>query len=207
MVVNVRAEETIENIIVEGRFLNRCGVITQLPAPNDVRNVLNAHFRICDDRSFRIILVEEIDNYKVFIQIPDGKTGCDFRVWKVVFEGDRIVDMKVPTHDDLGRMYISLKEQHPLVEEYLINATVRLIRDRWDVNTIIQHYFDKVPTNVKVELKKFLATLKWIALQEDTNYPPRERKLGSKYTLAVYALLECGFTLSEIRRVIRFGKY
>ena len=202
----MRVEETIKSIIVEGRFLNKCGVITQLPAPNDVRNVLNAHFKICDDRSFRIILVEEIDNYKVFIQIPDGKTGCDFRVWRVVFEEGEIRDMKVPTHDDLGKMYISLKEQHPLVEEYLINATVRLIRDRWDVDTIIQHYFGKVPTSVKVELKKFLATLKWIALQEDTNYPP-PRKLGSKYALAVYALLECGFTLSEIRRVIRFGRY
>ena len=198
-------EESIRSVIMEGRFLNGCGVITQLPSPNDVRDVLNAHFKICDDRSFRVVLVEEIDNYKVFIQIPDGKTGCDFRVWRVVFEEGRIRDMKVPTHSDLGKMYISLKERHPLIEEYLINATVRLIRDRWDVDAIIEHYFDNVPTNVKVELKKFLATLKWIALQEDTNYPPKQRKLGSKYALAVYALLECGFTLSEIRRVIRFG--
>jgi len=48
-----------------------------------------------------------------------------------------------------------------------------------------------------------LATLKWIALQEDINYPPK--KMGSKYALAVYALLEVGFTMKEVRRVIKFS--
>jgi len=33
----------------------------------------------------------------------------------------------------------------------------------------------------------------------------REKKMGSKYALAVYALLEVGFTMKEVRRVIKFS--
>ena len=197
-------EERIRDIIINHRFLDGRGIITQLPDPDDVQDVLNEHFQICDNRNFRVILVEDMNDYKVFIQIPDGKTRCDFRVWRAIFENGIIEDVKVPTHNDLGRMYISLKKQHPIVEEFLINATVKLIRYRWDIDTIIQRYFKDVSEVLKIEIRKFLATLKWIVLQEDTNYPPREQKLGSKYTLAFYALLECGFTLGEIRRVIKF---
>ena len=55
----------------------------------------------------------------------------------------------------------------------------------------------------KLEVMKFLSTLKWIALEEDTNYPP-PKYLGSKYALAVYALSEVGFSMSEIRKTIKF---
>lgn len=58
---------------------------------------------------------------------------------------------------------------------------------------------------LKIEIGKFLATLKWIVLQEDINYPTKEKKMGSKYALAVYALLEVGFTMKEVRRVIKFS--
>jgi hydrogenase maturation factor len=58
-------------------------------------------------------------------------------------------------------------------------------------------------TILQDELRKFLATLKWVGLQEDVNYPPPDY-LGSKMTLAVYVLLEAGFDISEIRKIIRF---
>jgi hypothetical protein len=111
--------------------------------------------------------------------------------------------VKIPTHDDLGKMFVELKRKHIVIDEYLINATIELLRDRWSINDIINHYFNALSDDLKFEIKKFLATLKWIGLQEDTNYPP-PRYLGSKMTLAVYALLEIGFKLSDLRRVIRF---
>jgi len=114
--------------------------------------------------------------------------------------------VKVPTHDDLAVFFIELKSKHEDLEEYLINAVVKLIHHnyRWGVPRIVSKYFNNLNDELKGEVGKFLSTLKWIAIQEDINYPPRERKIGSKYTLAVYALLEAGFTMSEIRRIVRF---
>ena len=139
----------------------------------------------------------------MFIQVPDGKSECDFLVWRAIFS-DGELDVKIPTHDDLGTMFLNCKKLSPNVDEYLINATIRLIRDRKSVECIIDKYFREENEQVKKEVKKFLCTLKWIGLQEDVNYPP-PKNLGSKYTLAVYALLEAGFKLSDLRRVLRFG--
>ncbi|MEM2792201.1 MAG: hypothetical protein QW099_04070 [Candidatus Bathyarchaeia archaeon] len=43
--------------------------------------------------------------------------------------------MKVPTHDDLAVFFIELKSKHEDLEEYLINAVVKLIHHnyRWGV--------------------------------------------------------------------------
>jgi len=100
-------------------------------------------------------------------------------------------------------MFVELKRKHSTIDEYLINATIKLLRDRWSIDSIINYYFNALSDDLKIEIRKFLATLKWIGLQEDTNYPP-PNYLGSKMTLAVYALLEAGFSLSDLRRVIRF---
>jgi hypothetical protein len=126
----------------------------------------------------------------VLIAIPDGKTECDFRVWR--YSPNLIPQAKIPTHDDLGKMFVELKRKHSTIDEYLIN-----------IDSIINYYFNALSDDLKIEIRKFLATLKWIDLQEDTNYPPPDY-LGSKMTLAVYALLEAGFSLPDLRRVIRF---
>ena len=40
-------------------------------------------------------------------------------------------------------------------------------------------------------------------MQEDVDYPPL-KYMGSKMSLAVYALLEAGFQLFELRGIARF---
>ncbi len=81
----------------------------------------------------------------------------------------------------------------------------KVIRYRKNYLEVKREYLNNscLDENITSEITKFLATLKWIALQEDINYPP-PRYMGSKYTLAAYALLEMRFSPSEIRRIIRF---
>ncbi|MEM4444990.1 MAG: hypothetical protein QXJ21_06575 [Thermofilum sp.] len=150
-----------------------------------------------------MILVEDFSDYKVFIQTPDGKSLCDFYVWYAKFDSGRLIEVKVPTHDDLARWYNQLKSLAYELDEYLINAVFRVIRDREAVEVVVDRYFRELSEENRLNVMKFLSTLKWIALEEDTNYPPPNR-MGSKYTLAVYALLEAGFAMNEIRRVIKF---
>lgn len=176
----------------------------KLPEPRNARNELEKTFNICSNREFRLILVEDFKEYKIFIQLPDGKSECDFYVWYAKFDdSENLLECKIPTHDYLADWYTKLKEQSEVVEEYLINAIIRLIRDRMSVGDVLERYFDSLSGDLKRDISKFLSTLKWIALQEDVNYPP-PRYLGSKYTLSIYALLEAGFKLNEIRRLIRF---
>jgi len=173
-----------------------------LPPPQNVKEYLEEKYQICSNRNFRVILVEDLGNYKIFIQTPGDKSECDFYVWRTIYENNELVDLKVPSHDDLGKMYLQLKTLSENINEYLINSLIKFIKNRWSIKQTIEKYFKNEPQQNINQLIKFYATLKWIALQEDTNYPPP--KLGSKYTLAVYALLEAGFTLTEIRRIIRF---
>ena len=193
-----------------GEFLNSKNFIDgssfsprKLPSASNTREELEKRFKICSDREFRLVVVEDFDDYKVLIQIPDGKSECDFYVWYAKFGDEEVLEFKVPSHDDLAKWYLKLKELSEELDEYLVNAVIRLIRDRMSVEEIIERYFTNLSHDAKLEVSKFLSTLKWIALQEDTNYPP-PRRMGSKYTLAVYALLEAGFNMSEIRRVIKF---
>jgi len=195
------SEAEVFEVINKGQYINAIDIVDSLPQPEQVRDVLDLKLGICRDRSRRVFLVEKISEYKVLITIPNGKSNCDFRVWRY-FPGFTPI-VKIPTHDDLGKMFIELKKKHKLIDEYLINAIIRLLRDRWRVDDIIQYYFNTLSDNLKAEIKKFLITLKWVGLQEDVNYPP-PKYLGSKMTLAVYALLEVGFNLSDIRKIIRF---
>jgi len=100
-------------------------------------------------------------------------------------------------------MYLDLKKNHEKLDEYLFNATLRFIRDRWPLSTVLERYFSGLQEDLVDYIKRFLLTLKWIAIQEDANYPPPN--LGSTYSLAVYAILEITGDLSAIRKVIRFG--
>jgi len=195
--------EPVRDAIKNQEYEDGTGRVGALPAPEDVRDRLNELFKVCEDRKFRVILVEDFDNYKVLINVPDGKSECDFFVWSATLEGENVEEVKVPSHDDLGAWYLELREKDDELSEYLINAVIRLIRDRCEPKCIVDHYFGGLNDELKGETERFLATLKWIALQEDLNYPPP--KMGSKYTLAVYALLECGFSMGEVRKMI-FGK-
>ena len=118
-------------------------------------------------------IVKNFGDYKVLIQIPDGKSECDFYVWYAKFVNEKVIEYKVPSHDDLAKWYSKLKESSKEIDEYLINAVIRLIRDRLSVEEIVEKYFANLDKNIKLEISKFLSTLKWISLQEDTNYPRR----------------------------------
>jgi hypothetical protein len=190
--------------IRKGEFIKNLEMSQQkLPPPSSVKMLLEDKFKICSDRRFRIILVEDFDEYKVFIQIPDGKSECDFYVWYAKFSNNVLIEWNIPTHDYLGKWYNELKDSSEDLEEYMINAVLRLIRDRESVFNIVERYFLSLQKRLKLEVAKFLSTLKWVALEEDVNYPP-PKYLGSKCTLAVYALLEAGFTMSDIRRIVKF---
>ncbi|MCQ5337674.1 MAG: hypothetical protein NO475_05745 [Candidatus Methanomethylicia archaeon] len=202
----LKHKDLVYERIINGQYIDGIGkIVDPLPSPDDVRDVMEEYFKVYSDRSFRIILVEDYNDYKIFIQIPDGKSSYDFYVWRAILK-DGVLDIKVPTHDDLAKFYVELRSKNKVIEEYLINATIKLVHVnyRWGIPRIILYYFNNIEEELKREIGKFLSTLKWIALQEDINYPPKEKKMGSKYALAIYALLEAGFSMNEIRRVIKF---
>lgn len=195
--------DKVKSAILNNQVIDGTGRMDPMPPRNKVRDEFKRPpFNILDRTSFRVIKVEDLGDYKIYIQIPGEKTEYDFLVWRAIFRSDNLIDLKIPTHDDLGKMYLDLKNLNSILDEYLINAVLRLIRDRLPLNNVINHYFKDLNQNLLNEVKKFLLTLKWIALQEDINYPPPN--LGSLYALSVYAVLEVTKDLSAIRKIIRF---
>lgn len=195
--------EQVRSMIVRGEIVDATGIFDPIPPRERVRTELAKPPINILDRTFRIIKVEDLDDYKVFIQIPGEKTEYDFFVWRAIFENGDLIDLKIPSHDDLGKMYLDLKRRHEKLDEHLINASLRFIRDRWPLNTVIRRYFSDLQEDLVGYVKRFLLTLKWIAIQEDANYPPPN--LGSVYSLSVYAILEITGDLAAIRKIIRFG--
>lgn len=195
--------DQVRNKIISNDVIDASGIFDPIPPRERIREELSKSPIDILNRTFRVIKVEDIGDYKVYIQIPGEKSEYDFFVWRAVYDGNSIIELKIPSHDDLGRMYLSLKEKHSMLNEYLINATLRFIRDRWSLSAVIGRYFIDLPEELVDEVKKFLLTLKWIAIQEDANYPPPN--LGSIYSLSVYAILEVTGDLSAIRKIIRFG--
>ena len=195
-------KKEVRQKVLNNDFVDATGIFDPIPPRERVREEL-AKPPICIlDRTFRVIKVEDLGDYKVFIQIPGEKTKYDFFVWRAVYNGGTLVDLNVPSHDDLGKMYLGLKTAHNMLEEHLINATLRFIRDRWPLSRVLEVYFRGLPAQLANEVKKFLLTLKWIAIEEDANYPPPN--LGSLYALSVYAVLEVTGDLQALRKIIKF---
>ncbi len=139
----------------------------------------------------------------MFIQISGEKMECGFSVWRALFEGGDLRDLKIPSHDDLGGVNLSLKRGHRRLDEHLISVTLRFIRDKWPPGDVMERRFSGLWGDLVDGVKRFLLMLKRIAIQEDANYPPPN--LGSVYSLPVYAILEVTGGLAAIRKVIRFG--
>jgi hypothetical protein len=193
---------TVLTLVEKGNYEKLIGIVQDLPKPEEVRGFLQETLQITNKDHHRLILVEEIGDYKLFIEITQEaiKGDYDFIVWRFSPTYNPII--KRPSHNDIAEVFLRLRTMHPDIEEYLINACFRLLRDRLSVENVMSRYFEKLSEELKKELEKFLHTLKWIGLQEDANYPPP--KLGSKMVLAVLALVETGFEPKDIRRVIRF---
>lgn len=166
----------------------------KLPSRQEVQNWLESRFNIQTRRENRVILVEEVGNYKVFIQIPNGKSEYDFNVWYAKIRNGKLSEIKLPKHDQMFSEFKRLRE----AEEDVLVAVERLIENRDAAEEIASEY----SSDIRKELLKFLVTLKWICLQEDANYPPP--KMGSKYPLAAYVLLNYGFEPWEMRSLLRF---
>ncbi len=194
--------DTVRSKIISNEIISISNIFDPIPPRDQIREKLSQYPINILDRTFRIIKVEDLKDYKIFIQIPGEKTEFDFFVWRALFKNDDLMDLKIPSHDDLGKMYLDLKKKHDIINEYLIDATIKFIRDRWPINTVLSRYFTELPQNLISDIKKFLLTLKWIAIQEDANYPPPY--LGSIYSLSVYAILEITGDLSALRKIIRF---
>lgn len=194
--------EKVRRVIINNNFIDAVGIFDPIPPREHVRRKLEEPPINILDRSFRVIKVEDLGAYKVFIQIPGEKSDYDFFIWRAIYRGGSLIDLKIPTHVDLGEMYLNLKRKHKILDEYLIDATIRFIRDRWSLNSVLEKYFSNLQAQLIFEVKKFLLTLKWIAIEEDANYPPN--KLGSLYALSVYAVLEVTRDLSSLWRIIRF---
>jgi len=195
--------DQVKNKIISNDVIDASGIFDPIPPRERIREELSKPPIDILNRAFRVIKVEDIGDYKIYIQIPGEKSEYDFFVWRAIYDDNNIIDLKIPSHDDLGRMYLSLKKRHDTLNEYLIDATLKFIRDRWSLLDVIKRYFIHLPGGLIDEVKKFLLTLKWIAIQEDANYPPPN--LGSIYSLSVYAILEVTGDLSAIRKIIRFG--
>lgn len=214
--------ELIARLYVNGEIEDISGKCSLLmPKADEAREILNRILHICrpiNKKVFKVYIVEKLANFKVFIQIPNGKKAygltkrerkiygvegeisCDFNIW--FLEGDDPEKLTLPTHDYMFNWYNDLKSNIP--NGLLFKMANILIRNRIIPSKIVNSIFkSKISKTVLSEVEKFLVTLKWIVLQEDVNYKP-PRYMGSKYTLAAYALLEAGFTIQEIRRLIRF---
>ena len=188
-------------LVEKGNYEKLTGVVQDLPKSEDVRDFLQEKLQIINKDNHRLILVEEIGDYKLFIEITQEamKSDYDFIVWRFSPTYNPII--KRPSHNDIAEVFLRLRTMRD-IEEYLINACFGLLRDRLSVGKVVNRYFEKLSEELKKELEKFLHTLKWIGLQEDANYPPP--KLGSKMVLAVLVLIEAGFEPKDIRRIIRF---
>ena len=199
--------ELVRQKIASGDFIDATGIFDPIPPRERVREELEKPPIEILDRSFRVIKVEDLGDYKVFIQIPGEKkdNNYDFIVWRAIYSSNGgLEDLRIPTHVDLGKMYLELKRRSSVLNEYLLDSVIRFIRDRWPLNRVIENYFARrLEDELVNEVKKFLLTLKWIAIQEDANYPP-PRNLGSIYALSVYAILEITGDLSALWRIIRF---
>ncbi|MDI9642214.1 MAG: hypothetical protein QFX37_01685 [Archaeoglobales archaeon] len=184
-----------KNKILNGDY-ERSESLDRLPPPNEAREFVKNRFRVLN-KDHRLILVEELGDYRVFIEFPGKKSEFDFIVWR--HSKALSPELKIPTHVDLGEMFLELKKEN--LGELVTNSIFRLVRERQGMREIMKN-FEELEERLKRKVTVFLSTLKWIALQEDVNYPPPY--LGSKYTLAVYVLLNNGFELKDIRRMLKF---
>ncbi len=105
-------QETVREILNSNKFIDGLDSSPRkLPPASNTRNELEKLFKICSDRNFRVVLVEDLRDYKIFIQIPNSESECSFYIWCANFKnGGCISELDVPTHDDLIMWYTKFKE-------------------------------------------------------------------------------------------------
>ena len=149
-------------------------------------------------------IVEEISGYKLIIKKPDSKKikanleGCrnqkDFTIW--VFEPNG--NHWMPTHLETLRAFHNLNRPNKqslfcAIKDVVLNfiEPVESWRTHHCQNIIVEGY----PSLL------ILSYLKWMAVLEDTHYPPNTY-LGRKMAFAGYVLINSGlYTPDEIKRL------
>lgn len=190
-----KSEEVMARILSDDYEISES--FERLPQPHKAREFVRKILGAPGNRQ-RLILVEDFGDYRVFVELPGKKSEFDFIVWR--FSPRLEPKLKIPTHVDLGEFFIELKKSNEKIGEMLAKAIFNFVHHRKSVEEVLRGF--EVEKDLKRRVTLFFSTLKWIALQEDVNYPPP--KLGSKYTLAVYVLLNNGFELPEVRRMLKF---
>ncbi len=203
---NAKRKMTIINLIRSGKYIDATiesrTLLDPLPPRDRIRDVLRKPpFEVIKRAPHRLLKVEDLGSYKVFIEIPGRKSEYDFYVWAVRFHNN-VINAEIPSHDSLGEMYLNLRNKHKVLKESLFRAVLAFIKHRQQLQSVIDMYFKGLEDKLINEIKIFMLTLKWVALQEDVNYPPPQ--LGSLYSLVVYAVLEVIEDIRALRRVIRF---
>ncbi|MCD6220296.1 hypothetical protein J7K43_07940 [Candidatus Calescamantes bacterium] len=151
-------------------------------------------------------LVEEVNKYKILVKKPDtleikaNLTGCtnpkDFTIW--VFEPNG--NYWMPKHFETLKAFYNL---NPNQRDNLFNA----------INEIVLNFREPIQSWQNNNCKEInlagypsllvLSYLKWMAVLEDTRYPPNIY-LGRKMAFAGYVLVHSGlYKPDEIKRLLK----
>lgn len=161
----------------------------------DIPNSPNINLKFCKYPEGNYI-VEEVNNYKVVVKKPNSKKpkdklqDCihhkDFTIW--VFEPNN--NYWMPTHLKTLQAFYKLNDSSKknnffnAIKDVVINYKEPKIA--WNENKCQDIYLNGYPSLL------ILNYLKWMAVLEDTLYPPN-RYLGRRMLFAGYVLINSGF--------------
>ncbi len=151
-------------------------------------------------------LVEQVDNYRIFVRKPDtlgikkALTGCenpkDFTIWVLEPDGN----YWMPKHLETLKAFYDLDHNE---KDNLFAAIREVVLDfveptqSWQSNNCQNINVSGYPSLL------VLSYLKWMAVLEDTRYPP-PTYLGRKMAFAGYVLVHSGlYAPDEIKRVLK----
>lgn len=151
-------------------------------------------------------LVEEVGDFRVIVRKPNSKTPrdamkhCnvhrDFTVW--VVEPNNISWM--PSHLKTLEAFSKLPQPE---QNKVFNAIKAVILDYREPIDAIQEFDCTTQTMDGYPVALILSYLKWLAVLEDTLFPP-PKYLGRRMAFAGYVLVRSGFYLPEdLRRVLK----
>gem|GEM_PF-1214990 len=184
------------------------GNFNQISMPNSE----NAH-ELVSNLENGIYRVEQIAGFgDIYIQKPDTKTERDFNVWLIV-DHTNYIGWR-PEHPEIFEAFWWLINEYPELQSEIFNAFRSVIVGYKEPDEILQEKSELKNLTVQLSGKparKFNISLapfeyllkaeKWLAIEEDANYPP-PKKLGRRYPYACLILLNSkDFTPKEVTTV------
>jgi hypothetical protein len=94
-------------LVEKGNYEKLIGVVQDLPKPEEVRDFLQETLQITNKDHHRLILVEEVCDYKLFVEITQEamKGDYDFIVWRFSPTYNPII--KRPSHNDIAEVFLN----------------------------------------------------------------------------------------------------